>query len=196
MRMSDRKIHSRTGCALGFSFLVMFSCGRLVAQVSYHLHTQLAKAKSGSPDGKVRVYSTREKGYIMLEKVVKTDDEWRKKLTTEQFRVTRMKATELACSGAFWNHHEAGIYSCVCCDLDLFSSDTKFESGTGWPSFWQPVARENLREEADSSLGLERTEVLCARCDAHLGHVFVDGPGPTGLRYCINSVAFTFRKAK
>jgi len=132
----------------------------------------------------------------MKEKVVKTDEEWKKILTPEQFKVTRQRGTELACSGPYWNHHEKGIYKCVCCGTDLFRSDTKFESATGWPSFFSPVAPENIRLESDKSFGMARTEVLCARCDAHLGHVFDDGPKPTGLRYCMNSVALIFVKDK
>ena len=151
------------------------------------------EARGGTGDS-LRVYSIERGGFVMTEKVRKSDDEWRRILTPEQYRVTRHKATELACSGAFWNHHEKGIYRCVCCGLDLFSSVTKFESGTGWPSFYEPVAKENLIFETDSTLGVVRTEVLCARCDAHLGHVFEDGPPPTGLRYCINSASFTFAK--
>ena len=124
-----------------------------------------------------------------MEKIVKTDAEWRALLTPEQYRVTRQQGTERACSGPFHDHHEPGTYFCVGCGLPLFSSDAKFESGTGWPSYFQPVAKEHVTLHKDRSLGMVRTEVLCARCDAHLGHVFEDGPRPTGLRYCINSVA-------
>lgn len=129
-----------------------------------------------------------------IEKVIKTDTEWKQLLTTEQYNVMREKGTEAPYSSPLNNIHEKGTFECAACELPLFSSAQKFDSGTGWPSFWAPIKKENVREEVDKSLGVTRTEVECARCDAHLGHVFDDGPKPTGLRYCMNGVALKFVK--
>jgi len=132
---------------------------------------------------------------VKIAKVVKTEEEWRKQLPSGAFEITRHADTEIAFSGKYWNLHDTGIYRCICCDNALFSSATKFESGTGWPSFWEPIAKENVRGISDTSIGMVRTAVACTECDAHLGHVFDDGPKPTGLRYCMNSASLRFIKA-
>jgi peptide-methionine (R)-S-oxide reductase len=144
----------------------------------------------------IKVYSAEKGSYIMSEKVVKSTEEWEKSLTPEQFHVLREKGTERPFTGKDWNNHAHGLYRCAGCGLDLFRSEDKFESGTGWPSFTKPIAPENVATRPDNSLFSHRTEVLCPRCGGHLGHVFDDGPKPTGLRYCMNSAALQFVPTK
>ena len=155
-------------------------------------------AAAGS-NGGMRM-STQRKGVApsgdTIKKIMKTDAEWRKLLTPEQYRVLRKKGTEIAFTGRYWNNHQPGTYRCAACGLELFGSDTKFDSGTGWPSFWAPIAASHVGEVTDTSLGMVRVEVTCARCGGHLGHLFDDGPKPTGMRYCINSAALAFDRVK
>ena len=156
-----------------------------------------AKAPAG-PAGKetvkVKVFNAKGElvGPIEMPKIVKTDDQWKALLTPQQYAIARAKGTEPAFCGNLLDNHQQGVYSCICCRLPLFASNSKFDSGTGWPSFFQPVAAENVAEHADHSYGMDRTEILCARCDGHIGHVFDDGPRPTGLRFCTNSESLFF----
>ena len=157
-----------------------------------------AAAAGSKPSGKVTIVDFaadgKPTGKSVVPRMVKTDAEWRSMLSPISFEVTRQAGTERAYTGDTWNLHDHGLYRCVCCNTAIFSSETKFESGTGWPSFWQPIAKENVVEITDSSLGMARTAVSCRQCEAHLGHVFDDGPRPTGLRYCMNSAAMRFVK--
>lgn len=180
--------------------VLVFSGGGAVAAIALRLHSPITTVEAkGSVPKEVKIVEFTDAGQrkdvVTLPLVIKTDMEWKQQLSADSFEVTRHAATERAFSGEYWNNHEKGLYRCICCNTALFSSETKFESGTGWPSFWQPIAKENVRESTDLSLGVSRTAVSCRLCDAHLGHVFDDGPRPTGLRYCMNSLSFRFVKS-
>jgi peptide-methionine (R)-S-oxide reductase len=173
--------------------------GAAVAAIALKLRNGSGPVEAkGSVPKEVKIVQFSDAGQrediVTLPVVTKTDAEWKQQLSPDSFEVTRHAATERPFSGEYWNNHDKGLYRCICCGTALFSSETKFESGTGWPSFWEPIAKENVGESIDMSLGMERTAVSCRLCDAHLGHVFDDGPQPTGLRYCMNSLSFRFVK--
>jgi peptide-methionine (R)-S-oxide reductase len=176
---------SKLTLALGLLTVVMGVAGLFAAAGS--------PPKSGAAAAKPAAAT---KGKTVIEKVTKTDAEWKQTLSPEQYQVLRQKGTERAFTGKYHAHHEKGVYVCAACGLPLFASETKFDSGTGWPSFYQPIAPQHVETESDWGFGMRRTEVHCARCGGHLGHIFDDGPRPTGLRYCINSVSLDFEKAK
>ena len=190
----------RLGAMIGFKLMAATALAAGVAGCGAEPQSTPTAAQTSNSNqvAMVQVRFLDDKGLpgpvVSSPKVVKTDAEWAKQLTKEQYQIARNKGTEAAFCGAFYDQHKPGIYYCVCCGLPLFTSEAKFDSGTGWPSFFQPVAKENVLSHADHSYGMNRVEVLCARCDAHLGHVFDDGPRPTGLRFCMNSASLTFKE--
>jgi peptide-methionine (R)-S-oxide reductase len=191
---SAKKIQRRTFLALSASA----AAGAVLWSLRKPAMLAAAARGAETAPGEVTIVEFSDDGKrlkkMRVAKVAKTEEEWKKLLSPNAFDITRRADTEMAFTGKYWNLHDKGLYRCVCCDNALFDSDTKFESGTGWPSFWAPIVEENVRKERDTSFGMVRTAVNCTLCDAHLGHVFDDGPRPTGLRYCMNSASLKFVK--
>jgi peptide-methionine (R)-S-oxide reductase len=196
-RLKTDDISTQRPTRRAFLFTAASACGVAALAAWRHSFAAARGGGAGAPSTVTIVQFSdvgKPVGKITVPRVVKSEAEWKQKLSPVSFKVTRQEGTERAYSGSTWNNHDHGFYRCICCDNALFNSETKFESGTGWPSFWQPIAKENIVEAGDMSLGMERTAVSCRECDAHLGHVFDDGPRPTGLRYCMNSAAMRFVK--